>query len=97
MSNTSPPPKAHKPHSDEEQVKLARAESMRDVGRYAGLGLTLAGTLCLFTWGGYVLDQRFDSLPLFLLLGVFAGGGLGTYSIISKVNAGTSSRPETDD
>lgn len=96
MSDTSPPPGAHKPQSDEDQAKRVRAESMRDAGRYAGLGLTLAVSLCLFTWGGYVLDQRFDTLPLFLLLGVIAGGGLGTYSLIAKVSAGTSSPKEPD-
>lgn len=70
---------------------------MQEAGRYAGLGLTLAVSLCLFAWGGYVLDQRFDSLPLFLLLGVFAGGGLGTYSVIVKVSAGLSSPTGSQD
>ncbi|MFT7677042.1 MAG: F0F1-type ATP synthase assembly protein I [Planctomycetota bacterium] len=97
MSDTSNPPGAQRPQSDDEKARQAKAESMRDAGKYAGLGLSLAATLCVFTWGGYVLDQRFDSLPLFLLVGVFAGGGLGTYSLIKKVSAGSSSPPNHRD
>ncbi len=58
---------------------------MRDLGRYSGLGLTLAVTICVFTWAGYALDQKLGTLPLFLLLGVFVGAGGGTLSIIRKV------------
>lgn len=58
---------------------------MRDLGRYSGLGLTLAATICVFSWAGYALDQKLGTLPLFLLIGVFAGAGGGTLSIIRKV------------
>ena len=68
----------------------------RDLGRYSGLGLTLAVTIALFAWGGYALDQRLGTLPLFLVIGVFTGAGAGTYSMIRKVNAGMRRRSQQE-
>lgn len=69
----------------------------RDLGRYSGLGLTLAVTLALFAWAGYALDQRLGTLPLFLLIGVFAGGGAGTYSMIRKVQPASAREASAQD
>lgn len=44
----------------------------------AGLGMQFFASLLLFVYGGAWLDRRFDVSPLFLLLGVFVGGG-GTF------------------
>ena len=74
-----------------EDERRDRDTTMRDLGRFAGLGVTLAVTLCVFAWGGYALDQRLGTLPLFLLLGVAAGFLGGTISMVRKVQAGSDS------
>jgi len=53
--------------------------------RYAGLGLTFAATVGLFGLGGFWLDRRLGSSPLFLIVAVFLGFGLGLYSMVSKL------------
>ena len=44
----------------------------------AGLGMQFFLALLLFVYAGAWLDRRFDVSPLFLLLGLFVGGG-GTF------------------
>jgi len=45
----------------------------------AGLGTQFFASILLFVWVGNWLDRRFDSAPLFLLGGVFLGGGGSFY------------------
>ncbi len=44
-----------------------------------GLGTQFFASILLFVWVGNWLDRRFDSAPLFLLSGVFLGGGGSFY------------------
>jgi ATP synthase protein I len=44
-----------------------------DYVRYAGLGFTFVFLIGVFVVGGYGLDRLFETLPLFLLLGIVAG------------------------
>ena len=44
----------------------------------AGLGMQFFVALVLFAYAGAWLDRRFDSAPLWMLVGVFFGGG-GTF------------------
>jgi hypothetical protein len=44
----------------------------------AGLGMQFFVALVLFAYAGAWLDRRFDSSPLWMLVGVFLGGG-GTF------------------
>ena len=44
----------------------------------AGLGLQFFGSILLFVYAGTWLDRRLDTSPLFLLGGLFVGGG-GTF------------------
>jgi len=44
----------------------------------AGLGVQFFASLLFFVYAGTWLDQRFGLSPLFLLLGLFVGGG-GTF------------------
>ncbi len=39
----------------------------------------------LLTYGGYRLDGRLGTLPLFLLLGVFLGMAVGFYSVFRRI------------
>lgn len=45
----------------------------------AGLGTQFFASILLFVWVGNWLDRRFDTAPLFLLSGVFLGGGGSFY------------------
>ncbi|MBC8086248.1 MAG: AtpZ/AtpI family protein [Phycisphaerae bacterium] len=46
--------------------------------RVAGLGVQFAAALIGFGYLGQWLDGRFNSAPIFLMIGVFFGGG-GTF------------------
>lgn len=54
---------------------------------FAGAGIQFAATLVLFVFLGSWLDKRYGTAPLFILLGVFVGGGGGFYSLYRKVVA----------
>jgi F0F1-type ATP synthase assembly protein I len=55
--------------------------TLADVGRFGGYGLTLGIATALFAWIGSILDERFHTGPLFVLLGTFTGFGTGFYSM----------------
>lgn len=63
---------------------MARLSS--DVYRYAGVGTQFAATLAVFALGGWWLDAKLGSSPWLLLTGVFAGFGLGLYSMLLKLS-----------
>lgn len=65
------------PPSDEDRPRGTLAE----LGRYGGFGLTLGISTALFAWIGSVIDERFHTGPLFVLLGTFTGFGAGFYSM----------------
>ena len=44
----------------------------------AGLGLQFFGSILMFVYAGTWLDRRLDTSPLFVLGGLFVGGG-GTF------------------
>jgi F0F1-type ATP synthase assembly protein I len=44
----------------------------------AGLGLQFFGSILLYVYAGTWLDRRLDTSPLFVLGGLFVGGG-GTF------------------
>ena len=46
----------------------------------AGLGFQFAASLVLFFFAGQWLDRRLGTAPVFLLVGVFLGGGGSFYS-----------------
>ncbi|MBT8462783.1 MAG: AtpZ/AtpI family protein [Gemmatimonadetes bacterium] len=54
---------------------------LRDVGRFGGYGLTLGIATALFAWIGSILDARFHTEPLLVILGTFTGLGAGFYSM----------------
>jgi hypothetical protein len=55
--------------------------SLADIGRFGGYGLTLGIATALFAWIGSILDERFRTGPLFVILGTFTGFGAGFYSM----------------
>lgn len=48
----------------------------------AGAGLQFGAVLVLFTLAGLWADRRFDTLPLFLLVGLALGFGGGLYHLV---------------
>jgi len=48
---------------------------------FSEIGLVLLVTTLAGVAAGYWLDQRFDTLPIFVLVGFLAGAGIGTVGI----------------
>lgn len=53
----------------------------------AGIGLQFAVSIVVFLYIGQWADKKFGTSPLFLLLGVFVGGGAAFYSMYRKLMA----------
>ncbi|MBC8371321.1 MAG: AtpZ/AtpI family protein [Planctomycetes bacterium] len=67
-----------------------------DFAKHATLGFEFFASVALFAWLGYKLDLLLglsDSFPLFLLVGVFLGVGLGIYRLYLKMNDNDSPPP----
>jgi F0F1-type ATP synthase assembly protein I len=60
---------AQKP--DQDARGLARA--LRDAAPYLGLGTSLAGSVLLGIFGGYWLDKKLGTHPIFFLVGAVLG------------------------
>jgi F0F1-type ATP synthase assembly protein I len=58
---------------------------LRDVGPLLGLGTTLAVTVLAGLGGGYWLDGRFQTRPVFLLLGGTLALAAGLYHFFKTV------------
>ncbi len=54
-------------------------------GQYMGFGLSWALSTLLFLLGGWWLDGKLGTMPLFLILGAFVGGGAGFYSLYRHI------------
>lgn len=61
-----------------------------DLFRFAGLGTQFAATLGVFGGLGWWLDTKLGSSPWLLIIGIFAGFGLGLYSMIKKLGPSAS-------
>jgi F0F1-type ATP synthase assembly protein I len=62
----------------------------------AGLGMQFFVSIMLFVYAGTWLDRRLDTSPLFVLGGLFVGGGGTFYASYRRLMKPTSSRV-TDD
>lgn len=49
-------------------------------------GYTLLGSLLVFGYLGYRLDQRYNKTPLFLIGGIFLGMAVGFNSLFRRLN-----------
>jgi F0F1-type ATP synthase assembly protein I len=61
--------------------------------KYLAAGLRFAGGIVVFLFGGLLLDRWLHTLPLFLLVGTFLGGGLGFLSVYRELMADAANRP----
>jgi F0F1-type ATP synthase assembly protein I len=64
-----------------------RTPAAREAAPYVGLGLTLAVTVLVGLAGGYWLDGRLGTRPVFLLLGGTVGLGAALYHLFKVVAA----------
>lgn len=78
------------PHTDDpkdrrEYDRLIHKRKGMAGSEFAGIGLQFALTIVLFALAGVWLDGRLGSSPLFVLLLVFGGGGLGFWSMYRRM------------
>jgi F0F1-type ATP synthase assembly protein I len=55
--------------------------------KYLAMGLRFAGGIVVFMFGGLFLDRKLGTTPLFLLIGVLGGAGLGFLSVYRELMA----------
>jgi F0F1-type ATP synthase assembly protein I len=65
-----------KPLSTNEELNLST---------FAGVGLQFAVAIVLFVLLGQWADRHFGTRPVFLLLGLFVGGGGAFYSLYRRI------------
>jgi F0F1-type ATP synthase assembly protein I len=68
-------------------------QSMGKGYKYLAAGLRFAGGIVVFLFLGLLLDRRLRTTPLFLLVGVALGAGLGFLSLYRELMADPANRP----
>ncbi len=63
-----------------------RSEGL-SAGQFAGVGIQFAASLVLFLLAGQWVDRKFGTSPIFVLVGVFVGGGAAFYSMYRRLVA----------
>lgn len=58
-----------------------------NLSSFAGVGLQFAISIVLFLFLGQWADRKLGTSPVFVLLGVFIGGGSAFYAMYRKVAA----------
>jgi F0F1-type ATP synthase assembly protein I len=71
------------PKNDAQRRKMLH--SSNQAGQYVGLGVQFAATIFLCLLGGWWLDEKLSTLPLFLFLCTFLGAGAGFYSFYRRL------------
>jgi F0F1-type ATP synthase assembly protein I len=61
--------------------KPSRGSTLSEVYGYSGLGCVFAAAVLLFLAGGWLLDRRLGTLPVFSLVGALVGAALATLTI----------------
>ena len=64
-----------------------QAKDELKLGTYAGVGLQFALGIILFLFAGSWADGKLGTSPVFLLVGVFIGGGAAFYSMYRRLSA----------
>ncbi|MFQ5747568.1 MAG: AtpZ/AtpI family protein [Gemmatimonadota bacterium] len=73
------------PHEGRDPAHREPRKTLPEVGRYSGYGLTIALSTALFAWLGKLLDERFRTGPLFVIVGTFVGFGASFYSMYRQL------------
>jgi len=69
------------------QADPDKAKGEINLGTYAGVGLQFALAIILFLFLGQWVDRKLGTSPVFLLAGVFVGGGAAFYSMYRRLSA----------
>ncbi len=64
---------------------MSKYKSSQTAFLYVTIGLQLAITVTAFVFGGYYLDNRFKSSPLYVTIGAVLGMILGFYHLIKQL------------
>ncbi len=58
-----------------------------NLSTFAGVGLQFAVAIVLFVLLGQWVDRKLGTAPVFLMTGVFVGGGAAFYSLYKRITA----------
>lgn len=75
----------------EKPNKKPKINLTHDYAKFTGLGIQIAASLLISLYGGIWLDEKFDTKPLFLLIGVFFGMFAGIWTVIKTT---TTNKPK---
>jgi F0F1-type ATP synthase assembly protein I len=67
--------------------KPGSANEELNLSTFAGVGLQFAVAIVLFVLLGQWVDRNLGTAPVFLMLGVFVGGGAAFYSLYKRITA----------
>ncbi len=71
--------------AEQNQEESQRSQMLAAAGQYTGYGLAWALSTLGFLFGGWWLDGKTGTAPLFMILGAFVGGGAGFYSLYRHI------------
>lgn len=71
--------------AEHDRKESTQSQMWQAAGQYTGYGLTWALSTLLFLLGGWWLDGKVGTEPLFLILGAFVGAGAGFYSLYHHI------------
>jgi F0F1-type ATP synthase assembly protein I len=75
---------------------MGRSQSNRDIVRFSSAGIELVLFVLLFLYGGYKLDGKLETLPVFTLVGGIIGMIVGFYMVFRTLIAGDGERNKKD-
>lgn len=70
--------------SDAEYDRLLHRRKGMSGSQFAGIGIQFALSIVVFAFAGIWLDKRLGTSPLFVLVMVLGGAGLGFWSMVRK-------------
>lgn len=73
------------PDERKEKSLQSIGQAIREIAQYSGLVLQLIVTVVLFWFIGKIVDQRYGTSPLFMIIGVMFGITVGMYNFIKSV------------
>ena len=65
---------------------MVRRDSWSGAAQYTHLGLTLVMVVLGGFFGGYWIDNKINTMPLFAIIGAFTGASAGIFSLIRTLN-----------
>ncbi|HDL18885.1 MAG TPA: AtpZ/AtpI family protein [Bacteroidetes bacterium] len=71
-------------------------QSIRQIGPYFDLGLRLTVAMVFGLFGGLWLDRKIHTIPLFLIIGIFAGALSGFWSIYKTIYMKNKTKDDRD-